>query len=166
MSVLIDGVLRAFVPGMRLVDMVMARADTACTVLNTPPVAASSAPESRGFFTPIVCLWPGSAKAEKESARAKAQGRLQAVLKYLAAPSTGANIHETCRRPTMAAQTPITEARARLSTASHALNALMTMLSPTGDPVEQEDLYCLLGPIQGEVDAALDELKVIKGEQP
>lgn len=66
----------------------------------------------------------------------------------------------------MAAQTPVTEARARLSTASHALNALMTMLSPTGDPVEQEDLYCLLGPIQGEVDAALDELRTVEGGKP
>lgn len=62
------------------------------TVLNTPPLAACPAPESRGFFTSIACLWPGSAKAEKESARAKAQGRLVAVFKYLAAPlNRGAN---------------------------------------------------------------------------
>jgi hypothetical protein len=41
-----------------------------------------------GFFTSIdFDQWPGSAKAEKQPARAKAEGRLCAVLKYLAANS-------------------------------------------------------------------------------
>lgn len=68
------------------------------TVLNTPPQAACPAPDSRGFFTSVVHLWPGSAKAEKEPARAKAQGRLAAVFKYLAAPLNRGRFFERNRK--------------------------------------------------------------------
>lgn len=36
-----------------------ARVYSADSVLKTPPIADSPAPESRGFFTSIVYLWPG-----------------------------------------------------------------------------------------------------------
>lgn len=55
-------------------------------VLNTHHLADSRTRQTCGFFTTIGFLWPGSAIAEKESARAKASGRLDAVFKYLAAP--------------------------------------------------------------------------------
>ena len=55
-------------------------------VLNTPHLADNRTRQSCGFFATIgFYLWPGSAFAEKESARAKATGRLDAVFKYLAA---------------------------------------------------------------------------------
>lgn len=55
-------------------------------VLNTPHLADSRTRQTCGFFTTIgFYLWPGSAFAEKESARTKASGRLDAVFKYLAA---------------------------------------------------------------------------------
>ena len=63
-------------------------------VLNTlPHTRPISAPESMRFFYVHSFLWPGSAKAEQQPVMAKAKGRLVAVLKYLAAPSTGAKFN-------------------------------------------------------------------------
>ncbi|MFH2082098.1 MAG: hypothetical protein ABIK08_11505 [Pseudomonadota bacterium] len=88
-----------------MLDTMALPANTGCTVLNTPHKAAQPAPESRGFFTSVACLWPGSAKAEKQPEMAKAQGRPCAVFKYLAAPlNRGRNLNEITRRPIMAAQ--------------------------------------------------------------
>jgi len=56
----------------------------------------------------------------------------------------------------------VNEARSRLSNASHSFNALMTLLSTSSELLQPEDLFCLIQPIQGEVDAALDELVVVK----
>jgi len=52
----------------------------------------------------------------------------------------------------------IEEARIRLNHATHSFHALMTLLSNGSDALDPQDLYCLLQPISGEVDAALDEL--------
>lgn len=57
----------------------------------------------------------------------------------------------------------IQEARLRLNHASHSFHALMTLLSNGSDALDPQDLYCLLQPIGGEVDAALDELNTVKG---
>ena len=68
-------------------------------VLNTPQIADIRTRQSCGFFTTIgFYLWPGSAFAEKESARAKATGRLSAVFKYLAAHlNSGRSLNESDR---------------------------------------------------------------------
>lgn len=54
----------------------------------------------------------------------------------------------------------IHEAKDRLSQAAGAFNAFMCLLSGT-ESVNPEELYWLLLPIQGEIDAALDELNTI-----
>ena len=56
----------------------------------------------------------------------------------------------------------IQEARTRLNHAAHSFHALMSLLSNGSDSLDPQDLYCLLQPISGEVDAALDELNTIK----
>lgn len=54
----------------------------------------------------------------------------------------------------------VQEARIRLDYAAHSFHALMTLLKNSSVSPAPEDLYCLLQPISGEVDAALDELRV------
>lgn len=53
---------------------------------------------------------------------------------------------------------PVKEAQSRLSNASHAFNALMALLAAGGEMLKPEDLFWLIQPIKGDVDAALDEL--------
>lgn len=57
----------------------------------------------------------------------------------------------------------IQEAQSRLSHANHAFTALMSLLDSGSDPLQPDDLYCLLQPIQGEVAAALDEINHSEG---
>lgn len=52
----------------------------------------------------------------------------------------------------------VEEARLRLNHAASSFHALMTLLSNGSAAPDPQDLYCLLQPISGEVDAALDEL--------
>lgn len=54
------------------------------------------------------------------------------------------------------------EARERLKCATHSFHALMTLLKNSSVSPTPEDLYYLLQPISGEVDAAFDELRVVK----
>lgn len=55
-------------------------------VLNTPHLAACTAPVRRGFFASIAfCLWPGSTQ-EYKTRKGNTVGRLDAVFNYLAAP--------------------------------------------------------------------------------
>ncbi len=54
------------------------------------------------------------------------------------------------------------EARERIKCASHSFHALMTLLKNSSVSPAPEDLYYLLQPISGEVDAAFDELRVVK----
>ncbi len=79
------------------------------TVLNTPRLAVSAPVSQSGFFasigfglvdfvSPRSGQWPGSAQLYN-SLRAKSASRLSAVLKYLAALSTGAIIQRSTRRP-------------------------------------------------------------------
>lgn len=56
----------------------------------------------------------------------------------------------------------IEEARQRLNHAAHSFHALMTLLYNSSVAPAPQDLYCLLQPISGEVDAALDELNTVK----
>lgn len=53
----------------------------------------------------------------------------------------------------------VDEARMRLDNAAHSFHALMTLLYNSSVSPVPQDLYCLLQPISGEVDAALDELR-------
>lgn len=94
--------------------------DCACTqwqpvfpVLNTPRIAVPGSVRT-GFFTSMVFAlagyrlagfdqWPGSAQLY-HSLRAKSASRLCAVLKYLAALSTGASLNERIGAATMAAK--------------------------------------------------------------
>jgi len=88
-----------------------AQAYAAYLVLNTPPSADSPAPDSRGFFTPIVCLWPGS-EQQYNTRKGNIAGRLTAVFKYLAAPLNRERIlNITVRRPSMAAKSISASAR-------------------------------------------------------
>lgn len=86
---------------------------TGCTVLNTPLEAVPGSVRT-GFFTSMVFAlaglrlagfdqWPGSAQPYN-SLWAKSASRLQAVLKYLAALSTGASINDLEGAATMAAK--------------------------------------------------------------
>lgn len=52
----------------------------------------------------------------------------------------------------------IHEAQQRLYTAQHGFAALMTLLSTDGVQVASEDIRCLIQPLVGDVDAAVDEL--------
>lgn len=56
----------------------------------------------------------------------------------------------------------IEAASQRICTANHAFNALLCMLSPQGQPINQEAMYCLLQPIAADVEAAWDELSTMR----
>ena len=93
-------------------------------VLNTPPQADCPAPDSRGFFTPMVCLWPGS-EQQYNTFRGNIAGRLAAVFKYLAAPLNRERIlNITARRPTMASKSTSTSAHRTRKTKSPAIYPL------------------------------------------
>lgn len=157
--------------------MIFAMDYSGCMVLNTPPQAVNPAPVRRGFFTPIVSLWPGSAKSEKEPARAKDKGRLEAVFKYLAAPLNRGEFERNLKEPVMAKTQSahpekiptipfaIGEAETRLIYASNALRGFMVLLGGYNESsvLQAEQIYCLLDPIVREVDAALDELRSVVG---
>ncbi|WP_096294037.1 hypothetical protein [Nitrosomonas ureae] len=87
-------------------------------VLNTPLEAESSAPDSRGFFTPIVFNGRVVGNDKIPMRIGKVASRLLAVLKYPVALSTRVKFNKSRRRPIMAAQSKSTSARRKSKSVS------------------------------------------------
>lgn len=58
--------------------------------------------------------------------------------------------------------TLVSEAIDRLDNANKGFGAFATLVAGGGELLEPEQVYCLLAPLFGEVDAALDELRSLK----
>lgn len=104
------------------------------SVLNTPLTAECPAPDSRGFFTSIICLWPGS-EHKYNTRKGNSVGRLLAVFKYLAASlNKGRFTNKTNRRPSMAAQSKSASARRKSKSVSQSKPIQLTreMISVQG----------------------------------
>ncbi len=95
---------------------------SAVLVLNTPPSADCPAPESRGFFTSIVCLWPGS-EQKYNTRKGNIAGRLTAVFKCLAVPLNKERIFNTAvRMPFMVTQSKVAKATSKTRSRSKSLS--------------------------------------------
>ena len=97
-------------------------------VLNTLHKAESPAPDSRGFFAPMVfnSRVVGNDKILEKSG--KVASRLCAVLKYLAAFSTKAKFNISQRRPIMAAKSTRAPARRKTKPISLAPNVVASII--------------------------------------